>query len=210
MKSTAGELNDNVETLVAYIRSLVDFTPDKALGETDDHVGAIIVDAILQSGINYKAVVKPRVEALKVGYPESRTTSGFLALVERIGLSTLIRWNGKGKIAGILNVARILRNEGVETRADLRAWLESSANVERLKLLRGVGNMTADYFRMLAGIETIAPDGLINGFIGRAGLKASSYHDTREMLEQVARRLGVSPIVLGFSIWEYMASTRKR
>ncbi len=210
MTSTAGELSDNVEALVGYIRSLSDFTINDTLGGTDDHVGAIVVDAILQSGINYQQVVKPRVDRLRADFPEARTTSGFLALAERIGLSTLIRWNGEVKTRAILNVARFLRDEGVETRADLRAWLESSANVERLKQLRGIGNMTADYFRMLAGIETIAPDGLINGFVGRAGLKASSYHDTREMLEQVARRLCVSPIALGFSIWEYMAGARKR
>lgn len=190
---------------MGFVRSLADFEVDEALGQTEDHLGAIIVDAILQSGINYKAVVKPRVDALRAGHPGARTTSGFLALAKRIGLPTLIHWSGKEKIERILIVARFLRDEGVETRADLKAWLESSINVERLKQLRGIGNMTADYFGMLAGIETIAPDGLINGFIGLAGLKMSSYHDTREILEEVARRLCVSPIALGFSIWEYMA-----
>ena len=204
------ELNDKVELLVGYIRSLSGFVIDEALAQTEDHIGAIIVDAILQSGINYQQVVKPRVERLRTHHSEVRTTSGFLALTETVGLTTLIRWNGKVKTERILNVARFLRSEGVETRADLRMWLEHPGSVQRLKQLRGIGNMTADYFRMLAGIETIAPDGLINDFIKRAGLKASSYHDARAMLEKVARRLGVSPIVLGFAIWEYMARARKR
>ena len=202
------ELNDKAERLVDYIQSLSDFAVDEALGRTDEHIGAIIVDAILQSGINYQHVVKPRVERLKACYPEAQSTSGFLTLAERIGLSTLINWNGTKKIETILATARLLQEEGVESRDALRTWLGSSANVERLKQIRGIGNMTADYFRMLAGIETIAPDGLINGFIERAGLSPSASHDARAMLEEVARRLSKSPIALGFAIWEYMARKR--
>lgn len=208
MKSIAAELNGEVDALVAYIRALGDFNINEALGRTQDHIGAIIVDAILQSGINYQQVVKPRVDRLRADFPEARTTSGFLALADRVGLFALIRWNGKTKIEIILALARFLRDEGVQTRADLRAWLESSLNVERLKQLRGVGNMTADYFRMLAGIDTIAPDGLISGFLARAGLTRDSYHRTREILVETARRLGVSPIALGFSIWEHKAGAR--
>jgi len=208
MKSTVGELNDEIETLVAYIRAISDFNMNEALGRTQDHIGAIVVDAILQSGINYLLVVKPRVDHLRADFPEARTTSGFLALADRVGLCALIRWNGRGKIETILAVARFLRDEGVQTHADLRAWLDSSLNVDRLKQLRGIGNMTADYFKMLAGIETIAPDGLISGFLARAGLTRRSYHHTREILVKAARRLGVSPIALGFSIWEHKAGAR--
>ena len=209
MKSTVGELNGEVEALVAYIHGLSDFNVNEALGRTEDHIGAIVVDAILQSGINYQQVVKPRVDQLRADFPEARTTSGFLALADRVGLCTLIRWNGRSKIETILAVARFLRDEGVETHTDLRAWLDSSLNVDRLKQLRGIGNMTADYFRMLAGIETIAPDGLISGFLARAGLTGRSYHHTREILVKTARRLSVSPIALGFCIWEYMAGADK-
>ncbi|HUT02493.1 MAG TPA: hypothetical protein VM163_01200 [bacterium] len=209
MKHISDEARHKAKSLASYIRSLPDFAVDESLAQTHDHIGAIIVDAILQSGMNYEAIVRPRVDSLREEYPEARTTSGFLALADAVGLRTLIRWNGKVKIERILGAAYFLHNEGIETRDSLRIWLEQAANVDRLRQLPGIGNMTADYFKMLAGIETIAPDGLILRFVKRAGVRPGSYSESRDMLEALARRLSVSPIALGFSIWQYMAGTRK-
>ena len=209
MKHISDGLRHKVNSLARYVRSLPDFTVDESLAQTPDHIGAIIVDAILQSGMNYQQVVKPRVDSLRADHPEARTTSGFLALVDAVGLSALIRWNGKVKIERILAVAHFLHNEGIETRDSLRSWLEQAANVDRLRQLPGIGDMTADYLKMLAGIETIAPDGLMLRFVKQAGVRPGSYYEARNMLEKLARRLSVSPIALGFSIWRYMASIRK-
>ena len=209
MKYSSETLHQKVSTLASYIRSLPDFAVDESLAETPDHIGAIIVDAILQSGMNYEAIVRPRVDSLRAEHPEARTTSGFLALAEAVGLETLIRWNGKVKTERIVAVAQFLQNEGIETRDSLRGWLAQQGNVDRLRQLPGIGNMTADYFKMLAGIETIAPDGLILRFVRQAGIKSGPYLESREMLEELARRLSVNPIALGFSIWRYMASLRR-
>ena len=38
-----------------------------------DHMGALVVDGVLQAGIRYETVVVPRVELVLARFPEART-----------------------------------------------------------------------------------------------------------------------------------------
>lgn len=202
-------INLKADILARFVWSLKDFHVNAALAKTDDHVGAIIVDAILQSGMNYQKIVRPRVEKLKATYPDARTTDDFLDLIERVGLSELIGWNGKAKLETIRSIAGLFQREGIQTRADLRGWLLQFGNADRMKQIKGVGNMTADYIKMLAGVEVCAADGLTIGFMKQAGLEHSSYEESRDVLTKSARIMDVSPIALCFSIWDYVHSKRQ-
>ena len=42
-----------------------------------DHIGALFTDAILQAGVNYRSVVRPRVERVLFNFPEANTVSSF-------------------------------------------------------------------------------------------------------------------------------------
>lgn len=44
---------------------------------TNNNMGATIIDGILQAGLNYKNVVKPRVDKFKNEYRNVKTTSEF-------------------------------------------------------------------------------------------------------------------------------------
>jgi len=67
-------MEDNAKALVKYIGTLTDFQiVDPSYPY--NHMGATITDAMLQAGINYEAVVKPRVNCV-YGYYEAKTTSG--------------------------------------------------------------------------------------------------------------------------------------
>lgn len=62
-------MRDPANKLTAYIATL----PDWVLVEEEppyDHTGAVISDAGLQAGINYRWVVYPRVERVLSDYPE--------------------------------------------------------------------------------------------------------------------------------------------
>jgi hypothetical protein len=82
-------MRKKVEQVVAYVQSLEKLQKLPPM-EPYHHMGATITDAVLQSGINYERVVKPRVEMVR-GYDEARTTTGFLRLLQREGVSKLIK-----------------------------------------------------------------------------------------------------------------------
>ena len=66
------------EKLAAFVQGLPDFEFHAIDFGYNGHMGAIIIDGILQSGISYDTVVRPRVEKIRADFP-SQTTSEFLA-----------------------------------------------------------------------------------------------------------------------------------
>ena len=79
-KNTDRIIEAEAKQLVEYINSLEDFELLKAL--TYEHMGALLTDAVLQAGINFNTVVRPKVKRLLDTYPESDTTSRFLKTLE--------------------------------------------------------------------------------------------------------------------------------
>jgi hypothetical protein len=172
------------------------------------HMGAIITEAILQAGLNYNTVVLPRVKRLIECYPEARTTSGFIGLAEKEGLNRLIRWKDAEKPSRIMNTACFFRSSGIETEGDLRIWLEGPGNIEKLKELRGIGDKTVDYFRILIGIDTGAVDRHVLRFLKNACIEASSYGEARDIINETADLLSVKRRTLDRSILRYMSNKK--
>lgn len=106
------------EQVANYVRSLTDFTMEPSPVGEHDHMGAIIAEAILQAGINYRNVVLPRVRKLRDDYPDARTTSGFAALLLRVGTAELLQYSGE-KVERVEALTQLLLDEQVETKADL-------------------------------------------------------------------------------------------
>jgi len=120
--------------LVDYLRDLPDF---QLLAYKDGgygHMGATITDAILQAGTTYATVVRPRVGHVMRAYPGARTTSAFLKLVGREGVKTVLQWQDDEKPRRVVALTRFLLAEGVETEADLAAWLAVEANGRRQRV----------------------------------------------------------------------------
>ena len=84
-----------------------------------NHMGATIVDSILQAGLNYKTVVYPRVKKLLLFYPDYKTTCDFLILIQTIPLTNLINWTNEVKINRIKELSWFLYNNSIETEANL-------------------------------------------------------------------------------------------
>jgi endonuclease III-like uncharacterized protein len=202
-------IEDKVKLLANYIKTLSDFEiiePDIPYC----HTGATITDAILQAGTTWETVVRPRVHGLIHKYSEARTTTGFLKLLENVGPRELLKWNDPEKTNRILEVARFFAEEGIETEADLKTWLENETNIKRLKKLRGIGDKTADYFRLLCGIPTSAVDRHLSKFLNRAGISPSNYSEAKEIINKAAEQMGIDKSVLDHSIWKYMSSRKGR
>jgi endonuclease III len=207
-----GGLSDNegmAQQLANIVKSLSDFEMGAEQGWNGyGHMGATITDAILQAGVRWDSVVWPRVKRVRSDFPEAKTTSGFLDVAERVGLEEMIRWKHPEKIGRIMGVARFLVDEHVETEEDLKAWLSTPGNDERLRSQRGIGPKTVDYFRLLAGISTAAIDRHLMRFLAMAGIEVDLYEEARDVVEEAAAILKVPAEILDHSIWRYMARRR--
>lgn len=204
-----GGFSDNeglAQRLADFVKSLSDFEMGAEQGlNRYGHMGATITDAILQAGVRWDSVVWPRVKRVRSDFPEAKTTSGFIEVVERIGLEELIRWKHPEKIGRIMGVARFFADENVESEKDLKAWLSTPGNDVRLRSQRGVGPKTVDYFRLLTGMSTVAIDRHLMRFVKMAGIDVVLYEEARDVVEEAASILTVPAEILDHSIWSYMA-----
>ena len=55
-----------------------------------NHMGATIIDSVLQAGLNYKYVVYPRVQKILQDFHDYTTTCDFIILMQTIPLVELI------------------------------------------------------------------------------------------------------------------------
>ena len=202
------KMADKAKLLVNYVDTLQDFqfeSPDIPYY----HMGATITDAMLQAGLNYNAVVKPRVERL-LKYPEAVTTSGFFELTRRVDIKTLLTWGDSEKPNRILAVTNLFINEKIETEKQLAVWLGNESNLSKLDDIKGVGNKTLDYFKMLSDIPTPAIDRHLSNFLTNAGISFNGYTEAKEVISKAADLMGKDRSLLDHSIWKYMSSKKKR
>lgn len=197
---------EQAKKLVHFIETLPNFEiqTDVAIGY--DHMGAIIVDAGLQAGIRYETAVKPRVNHILQTYPNDKTTSAFQRILMIEGAPNLLNWKVDRKINTIVDVVQFFISEKIETAADLRQWLTEPINTYRLKEIKGIGNKTADYFKILAGISTSAIDRHIYNFLSQAGITINGYTDAQQIIKETAHLLNISERALDYSIWAHMAN----
>lgn len=169
-------------------------------------MGATIIDGILQAGLNYKNVVKPRVDKFKQDYNNLTTTSEFYNLINTNDLSILINMKGQ-KIDRIKALVKFLKNEKIETEDDFYLWLSNEENLIRLSNFKGIKTKTIEYFKILTGHKnTVAIDVRLRNFIKLCCDNIEITNDTfaYEILMKVAKKLNVEPATLDFSIWSYM------
>jgi hypothetical protein len=156
------------EIVAAHIRSHPTFVVVESM-ERWHHMGATLADAVLQRGIDYKAVVEPRVRTLKTTYPEADTTTTFAQLLERKGSAAVLCWKDGPKPQTLMELVRVLLENGIETEDELRMWLEQSKNISRLHQIKGIKNKTTDYLKILVGTQTFAIHMHLFDFLEEAG-----------------------------------------
>jgi len=196
--------SQNVEKLVDFIRS-EGLETASATAYGYNHMGATLSDAILQAGLNYKTVVQPRVRRIINHFPNDKTTSQFLDLMDAFGLEHVINWQHPEKLGRLVTLANFFYVRSVETENCLRDWIQSTDNCSQLLNLRGVGPKTVDYLKMLSGCPAVAVDRHIRAFVKNAGIMSTDYASIRQVVEQAADRLNVVRTDLDFSIWNHVS-----
>lgn len=201
-------MDKNTEILVGYILSLEDFEYAPNIDNNYEHMGATIVDGILQSGLNYKNVVKPRVESVLANYSNHKTTSAFLAICAREGIKNIISWKDDRKPDLIIALLFFLRDESIETCQQFSEWLNQDIHVTKLKRMKGIGPKTVDYFKILLGQENIAVDVHLKRFVQMAGIDLSGYDEIKKLIGEAANQINIETSLLDHSIWKYMAERK--
>jgi len=202
-------INDLARVVAIYVSGLSDFRYVKP-EVPYDHMGATITDAVLQPGLNYETVVKPRVDAIFKKYPTAKTTSGFVKLLAETDPRTLLNWKDFEKPSRLVGVAEFFKKEQVENEKQLKIWLEKEPNLIKLDAVRGVGKKTIDYFKILCGIPTAAIDRHLLNFLRQAGVDVNTYEEAKEVIDKTAGLIGKDTALLDHSIWKYMSQKQKK
>jgi hypothetical protein len=190
--------------LAEYTRSLPDFVFQREL-DCYDHMGALIVDAVLQAGIHYESVVKPRVLRIQRDFPEALSTSAFLEVLSKVGSEKLLDFRGD-KPMRVLEVTCLLRYEGIESVSQLADWLGKKDNKDRLSQIKGIKNKTVEYMRILAGADSIAIDRHLMNFLKAAKIDCVTKDEASKVISATATLLGMNMSHYDHSIWTYMST----
>ncbi|MHB1606987.1 MAG: hypothetical protein ACYCTV_11475 [Leptospirales bacterium] len=174
------------EKLAQYVHSLPDFVVYENIDGDYNHIGATTADAVLQRNMRYKTHVKPRVNRILSTYPESRTTSAVLRLLETVSATEFLDWRGEDRAKCFSHVLGLLASENIETEAELRVWLSKYANLEKLRSIKYIGPKTVDYFKILVGMPTCAIDRHLEKFIGLPELEPRGYDETQSLINAAA------------------------
>lgn len=175
-----------IEILLAA-RRIADHAKDEgALWEqkvpraTCEHLGAVLADSVLQAGLNYVTVVRPRVLAILRNYPGLDKVSALLGLIEERGTGTFLNWRHHEKVTRFETLVFFLKERGVEDIQDLRSHLACEQFCETIQNINGIGPKTVDYMACLVGIDSIAIDRHVRAFARQVGVENDDYHFLRK------------------------------
>lgn len=152
--------------------ALCDETSPRA---TCEHVGAILADSVLQAGLNYATVVRPRVMAILRNYPEADTVSAVLRLTQKEKTGEFLNWRHHEKVSRFENLVAFLADWDIEDAMDLRTHLSTERFCSAVQSVHGVGPKTVDYMACLVGIDSIAVDRHVRTFAKTVGVENDDY-----------------------------------
>ncbi len=173
------------------------------------HMGAVLVDTVLQAGINYRTVVLPRVRDVFRRFPAAITTPAFYDVLILHGAEEVLQWRHPTKPIRLWELTTFLLENCIYTTNALRAWLTVDTSADKLRLLPGIGPKTVDYLKKLSGSDSVAVDRHIRAFVLRAGVPFLGYDETRRVVEAAADLLCIPRAALDQAIWRYESSGRQ-
>lgn len=198
--------NNKAEKLATFTRNLQDFVIHEDIDGNYQNMGAIIIDGILQAGIKYETTVRPRVKRYLINYQEITTTSQFAKLIAQETVSSIIEWKPSAKTERIQGLTEFLVENSIETQEEFKEWLSYDENINKLKSLSGIGDKTADYFKILCGHKNNAIDRHLLNFLEMADIRTDSYDEAHKVISKTSVLLNLDEAVYDHSIWRYMSS----
>ncbi|MEU9473435.1 hypothetical protein AB0D78_44200 [Streptomyces avermitilis] len=111
------------------------------------------------------------------------------------------------RVATAHGITDLLAASGVDTRNDLRAWLDHEASRAALLAVEGVGPKTVDYIGNLVGRSQVAVDVHLRTFAADAGVSGLKYEQLRAVYEETAVLLGHEAGGLEHAVWRFRSQS---
>jgi hypothetical protein len=166
-----------------------------------DHLGAVLADCILQAGLNYRSVVKVRVERIVISFPETHRLEGLAEVVRCGTVGEFLQWRHEEKIARFVGLVGLLERHGINDTVTLWSWLQNDAYRNDLLALRGVGPKTVDYLCCLLGMDCVAVDRHLKMFVRGAGVELKEYNELKLVISYAADLLDLPRRQFDTWIW---------
>jgi hypothetical protein len=168
---------------------------------TSNHMGAVIADAVLQAGLNYSKVVRPRIHAILRDHPDKDRTSALARLVAQQRTSEFLNWEHSEKVGRFNSLIALLSRARVECVEDLRLKITEGSFRTDLQAVRGIGPKTVDYLGCLVGIDAIAVDRHVRRFASKCGVINDDYEFLHLAFSYAADLLSISRRDFDAWIW---------
>lgn len=191
--------------LADFILTLPDLNLETPERKPYGHMGATLTDAVLQSGLNYRTVVYPRVRSVMERFPSATSTASFWTVLETYTPATVLNWPHPEKLRRLLELASLLLDRQVQTEGDLRRWVLAPGNAELLLSIRGIGRKTVDYLKLLTGVPTIAVDRHVQKLLMMAGVDANGYDEVKSIVLESAEIIKVDAGALDCCLWRHLS-----
>jgi hypothetical protein len=180
-------MNSSAIEMLLVARRIADHAKDEGVFVREkhpraicEHLGAVLADSVLQAGLNYTTVVRPRVLAILQTHPKCHTISSLLSLIQAGETGAFLNWRHHEKVNRFEALVVFLQWSGIEDIHDLRASLVSDNFCKAIQSVNGIGPKTVDYMACLVGIDSIAVDRHVRAFAKAVGVKNEDYHFLRE------------------------------
>lgn len=197
----------NARQLANYIVNLPEINKVSSLANKFSyyHIGALYTDVVLQAGLNYQSVVKPRVQRVLLNYPEDYSVTKFKLVIEREGLEKVINWKHDVKLARLHRLLEFSDSNGIDICADLKAFFLQKDSYDVFLSLDGFGPKSLDYLLKLLNVDTVAVDRHIYSFVKMANIDAKGYQENKRIVEFAADLLSLPRSAVDQIIWNYMS-----
>lgn len=174
------------------------------------HMGAVLADSVLQAGLNYAKVVRPRIATILRTFPHATTVKILIEVIEREGSPRFLQWEHREKVSRFDSLIGFVAEAKIESTFELGEALQDESFRADIQRVRGVGPKTVDYMSCLVGVDCIAVDRHIRGFAESAGLEDDSYDYLRDVFSFAADLLSISRREFDASIWQYQSDKDSR
>ncbi len=177
---------------------------------TSDHLGAVFADTVLQAGVRYNTVVRPRVERILRDFPESSNLDGLCMLLETSGASHFLGWDHRTKVSRFERLVQFFRSRDLNSSVDVSKFLGTASARPQLLEINGVGPKTFDYLCALLGLDRIAVDRHVVTFVAEAGVSSGGYDYTQRVASFAADLLGLMRRDFDTWMWRHVSSRSEK
>lgn len=182
---------------------------NRAQRPVSEHLGAILADSVLQAGVNYRTVVRPRVERIVTHFPEAADLAGTMEVVGAGKVHDFLMWSHSEKIGRFIRLAELLDRRAIRTVTDVRSWFGHDSCRKELLRLSGIGPKTVDYMNCLVGADCIAVDRHVKAFVASLGIESDDYTFVQLTVSYAADLLNVGRRDFDSWIWRVMSAEVK-